>query len=239
MRLPLKLIATSIIGMLTWTSAWAADVETFVALKTSLGAVTLDQMSHHRTIGTGLPIGNDIDGALDDTGIVDYTAGIGISVGKRWNYWTLEAELIWRYRTDWDLSAPTPSIQTITNVFSNVETTSFSINLLRRGPISQHWSWEIGAGIGLVRNAIKTEYIERATLTEPEFSTTDHAIATDFNYNILAGVVRSLGTAWSMNIRYRFIELGELSAGPFPNRTVRVSSDHSAHEMQLSFERKF
>ncbi|NKB99202.1 MAG: outer membrane beta-barrel protein [Pseudomonadales bacterium] len=232
-------LAVCTLSLLTVASVRADDSEVFVALKTSIGAVSLDQMSHHGTIGTGLPFGAEIDGRLDDTSIDDYTAGLGVSFGKRWNYWTVEGEILWRYRTDWDLSAPTHSIGTVTNVFSDVGTTSFIINVLRRGPISQHWSWELGAGVGMVRNKIEAEYIERATPTVPEFVAKDDSSESDFSYNAFAGVIRSIGGSWSMNIRYRFIELGELEAGPFRNRAVRLSADHSSHEMQLSFERKF
>ena len=215
--------------------AYADDSEWFVAGKVSLGEATMDSISQ-QGIGTGQLIGGRIDGALEDTEIDDYTAGIGAAVGKRIGNWTLEGELIWRYRTDFDVAASTDSIQTITNVFSNVETTSLMFNIYRRGVINQHWSWEVGAGIGLVANDIDAEYLERATATQPQMSFKDNNNETDFVYNVGAGLVRELSGPFSLNIRYRYITLGELEAGPFPNRPGVVDADHASHEIQFALE---
>ena len=212
----------------------------YTAVKASLGDVTIDDISHFGTIGTGLRIGNDLDGRIKDRQTSDYTTGIGVAVGRRLgDHWTLEGELVWRYRTDWDISATTPSIETITNVFSDVSTTTVVINAIRRGAINQHWSWEIGAGVGVVYNDIAASYLERATPSVPEFKVRDNATETGFTFNVLGGVVRDLPGAWSLNIRWRYVELGDLSAGPFATRPARVSAEHSAHEVQFSVERSW
>lgn len=210
--------------------------EWFIAVKTSIGNLIMDDNSHGGSIGTGAPLGGFIDGQIEDSTTDDYTAGAGIALGKRFGHWTLEGEYVYRYRTDWDIAAPTPSIATVVNVFSNVETHTLLLNLIRRGVINRRWSWEVGAGVGLVSSNLETEYLERATPTTGEFGTRDDASETDFSYNVLLGVTRELGRAWTLNLRYRYIDLGELSAGSFPQRAVRVKADVTGHELQLSLE---
>ena len=190
-------------------------------------------------IGTGAVIGGQIDGALEDDEIDDHTAGVGIAIGRRIGYWNIEAEFIYRYRTDWDIVTSTPSIQTITNVFTNVETNSLMLNIARRGSISQYWSWEVGAGIGIVDKELDSEYIERATPTTPEAKFKNSSSDTDFSYAAFIGITRDLGGPWTFNSRLRYIDLGELDAGPFPNRTARVDGKHTALEWQFTLERDF
>jgi len=216
----------------------AGDGEWFGAAKVSLGDVTIDGVGQGGTIGTGQLINGQIDGRLEDTQTDDYTAGIAFAVGRRMGNWQVEAEYTWRYRTDWDVVAATDSIQTITNVFSNVETGSLMLNLARRGVISEHWSWEIGAGAGLVYNSVEATYIERAVPgIRDEMRFKDDSTESSFSYNAFVGVTRALRGPWTLNVRYRYIDLGELKAGPFPQRTARLSADHTSNELQFSLER--
>ena len=214
------------------------DHRWYAAVKASLGDVTLSDIET-RNIGTGQLIGGIIDGQLEDDEIDDYTAGLGVAIGKRMGNWAIEGELVWRYRTDWDIVTSTPSIETITNVFSNVETTSLLVNAIRRGSLSRNWSWEVGAGIGVVTNNVESEYLERATLTNPQLQFKDDSRHTDFSYNILAGVTRGMSGPGTFNIRYRYIDLGDLETGPFPTRPGSASAEQTAHEIQFSLERDF
>jgi len=105
MRKTLILLLTLVPGV-----AIADDGEWFVGLKASLGEDTIDSISAGGTIGTGMMIGNEIDGQIADDEVDDYTAGVGFSAGRRFGNWTVEGEYIYRYRTDWDIAASTPSI---------------------------------------------------------------------------------------------------------------------------------
>ena len=221
-------------------NAHANDNVWFGAIKTSIGDTTIENISHNNTIGTGALIGGQIDGRIEDTTIDDYTAGFGFAVGRRFGNWSFEAEYVYRYRTDWDLVAPTPAIQTITNVFSNVETNTLMFNLIRRGVINKNWSWELGGGVGFVSNDIEADYIEREVPgVTPEMVFKDDTRERNFSYNLLVGVTRTFADKWNFNLRYRYIDLGELEAGPFPNRAARIDGDQTSTELQFSIERDF
>lgn len=208
----------------------------FVGITSSIGEVNIENISAN--IGTGEVIGGERDGQIEDTEIDDYTAGFGFSVGRRIGYWQLAAQYIYRYRTDWDVVAATPAIQTITNVFTNVETHTLLINAARRGPITQHWSWELGAGMGYVHHRMDSQYIERevpGVSGEQVFK--DQRRNGGFSYNFFAGVSREFGRNWTLNIRTSYIDLAELKAGSFPDRPVRLSADQESVELQFSIER--
>ena len=210
----------------------------YIAAKISGGYATTDDITAKGSIGTGLPVNGIIDGNIVENEFTDYVYGVGFSIGRRVDYWAFEAELIWRYRSDWDLTSPTPAIQTITNVFTNIETTTILINAIRRGPINQHWSWEAGAGIGIARNVLESDYIEREVPgVTPELVFKDTSKSVEFTWNVLAGVTRELGGPWTFNARYRYIDFGDLEAGPYPSRNSKVFGTWSSHEVLFSIER--
>ena len=229
-----KALSTLIALLCLAPAAMADTTPWFGSVNLSLGDAHMDHIAN--TIGTGAVIDNQVDGRLEHTLIEDETAGIGISFGRRMGNWRLESELIWRYRTDWDLVASTDSIQAITNIFSNVRTTSLTINVLRRTRFAEKWSWEIGAGAGLVLNQIDADYVERLS---QEFRVSDKNSSTEFTYGVLAGLVRAFEGPWSLGLRYRYIDFGELEVGPFPFRTAEAATDYRSHEFQISLERRF
>tara|TARA_Y100000310_G_scaffold325804_1_gene389855 strand:+ start:47 stop:772 length:726 start_codon:yes stop_codon:yes gene_type:complete len=212
----------------------------FAALIVSAGRASIYDSTDHDTIGTGAVIVNIVDGRLKEDEFDDTVAAVGLKLGRQIGNWDLHLESLWRYRTDWNLTAPTPSIRTVTNVFSNVETTSVLVNVARSRPISRQWSWQFGAGIGVVRNELESQYIEREEPgISPERVFKDDRSGIDFSWNLLAGLTRNFNSPWAFNIQYRFIDLGELTAGPYASRDARVSGKHHSHEVMLSMQRNF
>ena len=225
-------VITLTITINTWADDW------YAAAKILGGYATVEDITDKGSIGTGQPVNGITDGDILEEEFDDYVYSVGFSVGKHVGYWALEAELTWRYRSDWDITAPTPAIQTITNVFTNIETTTLLFNAIRRGPINEHWSWEVGAGIGLAYNTLESEYIEREVPgITPEMVFKDPSKNTELTWNVLAGVTRELGGPWTLNVRYRYIDFGDLEVGPFPMRNSKVFGTWSSHEVQFSLER--
>jgi opacity protein-like surface antigen len=226
------------------THARADTRNWYFGLKAGIGETAITQITSHGSIGTGLIVQGERDGAIRDTRNYDYPVLVSASLGRELASWRLEAEYTWSYRMDWDNRFATPSIQTITNVFANVETHRFLVNLVRRGNMGKRWSWELGAGIGAVANHADATYIERAIEdVAPERQFTDKHLRIDLAYNYIAGVSRALGEAWTMNIRYRYIDLGDLETGPFSGPTGRRESKlyakQSSQEVQVSMEYRF
>jgi opacity protein-like surface antigen len=212
----------------------------YYALRTSLASSRIEDTSHGGTIGTGAPMGGDIDGEIRDPNSDDVTGGLGVAFGRRFGSWAVEADLHWRYRTDWDVSIASPSIQTITNVHTNVETTTAFVNWIRSGAFGNTWHWELGAGVGIVYNRLDGEYVEREVPgIRPEMTFDDDDTATEFGWGLLAGLSRPIGSGWRVSAQYRYGNYGEVEIGPFTGRTGSLSADYTAHELVISFEREF
>ena len=230
----MKALAVALAALTFLLAVPAEGADWQAAIKLNAGFAAMSGVTDRGTLGTGERIGIDIDGELKQRRTEDVTAGAGAGIGRRFGPWLLEAEYIWRYRTDWDATAPTPTIQAITNIFTNVQTSTLMLNAARTGPFGGHWHWEAGLGAGAVWNRMRSDYIERAVSgvrSERRFERSN--TKTGLAWNGFAGLSRAIGQRWRLGLRYRYIDLGELRAGPFETRPARVSADHSAHELQL------
>ena len=219
------------------TPAAADTLRWYVSAKTSIAEHRLTEATHYGSIGDGTTYGGQLDGQLAATHNEDETGGIGFSVGRSFNAWRVEGELMWRYRTDWDLRALTHSIGSVTNLFTNIETTTLMINAIRSQQLNEAWRWEIGTGVGLVRTSSEASFVERGTVTRAEFIDRSHHDQTQFAWGALLGVSRSIGERWRMDLHYRYLDLGDIAVGPFPTRSAQAEAEHTAHELQVSFTR--
>lgn len=224
--------------ILACPAALADDINWIVSGRLTAGYAYMDNSSHGGTLGTGTRIGNFVDGELTDRNVDDATNGIGIALGRQFGNWRVESELTWRYRSDWDLSAPSPAINTVTNLFTNFSTTSLLFSGIYEGRLGQHWTWEAGAGAGVAMKVMDGEFIERGVQTDgTDFVANDTRARLDLAWQALIGVSRRLGDHWTANLRYRYADLGELRIGPYPQRPAHLHADLSLHELVLGFDR--
>ena len=231
----MKAPAAALAVLASVLAAPAPGADWQAAFKLNAGFAAMSGITHRGTLGTAERIGIDIDGRLKKRHTKDVTAGAGAGIGRRFGPWLLEAEYVWRYRTDWDATAPTPTIQAITNIFTNVQTSTLMFNAGRSEPFGTHWLWEAGLGAGAVWNRMRSDYIERAVSgVRPERRFERSDTKTGVAWNLFAGVSRAIGQRWRLGLRYRYIDLGELRAGPFEARPVTLRADHRAHELQLA-----
>ena len=217
----------------------AGEMNWYLAGRTSIGRMVMSNADHGASVGTGVLIRGVMDGAFLETTTKDYSNGIGGAVGLDSGPWRLEGELLWRYRSDWDLTAPTPSDGNVTLFRANYGTTTLFLNAMRRGALGRRWFWESGAGVGLVRKTCQSEFTKRgdARGLPSEILIKDSSTGTEFGWQLLAGVTRQIGEHWSFHIRYRYADFGDLEAGPYGQRSEHVKADLNTHEMPLGFER--
>jgi len=214
------------------STAWLIYLEPFY------GTAIIDRIRGSQ-IGTGQLIDGVIDGQLREGRLDDGVAGLGLRIERRLGAWHAGVDLAWRYRTDWDLTSRTPSIQSITNIFSDVETRSATVLLGR------HWWFgkrrlSIDAGIGLVRNRIETEYLEREVPgVRQQLRFEAKETPRDLAWNLTLSWHRQMGERWLMGARYRYSNLGDFSTGDFGARPAEFSARHRSHDVVVSFGRRF
>ena len=216
----------------------SAHAERYVEPRVSLGVSELFDIEQVG-IGTGAQIGRFLDGGLIEDDTEDITAGIAIAAGWRTGRWSLEAELGWRYRTDWDVAITTPSINSITNVQSNVGTTTLMFNAERRWQLTERWSLNVGLGAGLAHKHIDSDYIERAVPNlrgERKFNTSDDRFDLAVSGN--AGLSRPIGKRWRLSVRYRYIDFGDLEIDGWQQRDARLRAGYTSHEILVGFSRR-
>ena len=202
------------------------------------GTAIIDQIEGSG-LGTGQFMEGVVDGRLREGRIDDGVAGLGLRIEREIKNWHLGLVFSWRYRTDWDLTAPTPSIQSVTNIFSDVETRNLHLQAGR------HWwrgknRWAIGAGAGLVRNRIESELLERAVPgVRPQLRFEAKRTPRDFSWNATLSWHRKLSQRWQIGARYQYSNLGDLATGEFAMRDAQATARHRSHDVVVSIGRNF
>ena len=189
-------------------------------------------------VGTGQIIEGQIDGRLREGRIDDVVAGISAGIERPWGNYVFGVDVSFRYRTDWDLTAPTPSIQSITNIFSDVQATSAMLTVGR--------TWQrgssritIGAGAGPVFSRVESEYLERevpGVRGQLRFEAEAHRV--DFSWAGFAKWSYPLSQHWEIGLGYRYSDLGTLRTNDFDLRPGQFSTKHISHDLVLSFGRR-
>lgn len=213
-------------------AAWSAYIEPFY------GTAIIDQI-RGSGIGTGELISGRIDGSLREGRLDDGVAGLALRLERDIGDWNTGLNLTWRYRTDWDLTAITNSIQSITNIFSDVQTSNATLFVGRHWQRGKH-RFAIDAGVGLVRNRIESEYLERAVPgVRGQLRFEAQTTHTDFAWDATLSWHRALNPRWRLGARYRFSSLGDFATGDFPGRPAQLSARHRSHDVLLSLGRRF
>ena len=90
----------------------------------------------------------------------------------------------------------------------------------------------------MVGKHLDSQYIERevpGVSAEQRFSTDTNE--RDFAYGLFAGLSRKINGPWRLSTRLQYLNLGELTVAPYPNRDARARADLTTIEVQFSVER--
>ena len=189
-------------------------------------------------VGTGQIVEEQIDGRLKQGRIDDIVAGISAGIERSFGKYAIGLDASFRYRTDWDLAAPTPSLQTITNILSDVQATSTILYFGR------NWNYRasqftIGAGAGAVFSLVESEYIERENpgiRPLERFTAVDYSV--DFSWAGFANWSHPISRNWDIGLGYRYSDLGTLRTGDFIERPGEFETKHTSHDIIISLKRR-
>ncbi len=204
------------------------------------GATRIGPTPDRGQIGTGTLINGQLDGAIPDQAAWDSSAGAGLMLGWRRGAYTLSGEFNWHFRSDWDLSVPTPSLQTVTNVFTNIERSSWLGGIERRWPIAERWQLAMGVRAGVGTNRFRTDYKERAvTVGGPAVIIKRSSRTGQFNWGVDLSVSRRVGKRWEYGLQYRYFDAGNMRIRPLPDRSIQFQTRLTEHLLRFTLRYRF
>jgi len=61
----------------------------------------------------------------------------------------------------------------------------------------------------------------------------------NLTWNAALGVIWSFARSWDMELRYRYIDLGEVESGPHIDGTTITASSYTSHDLILGITYRF
>ena len=98
----------------------------------------------------------------------------------------------------------------------------------------------VGVGVGYVNNRNETELLEVVGGSETRID--DTQTTNGFAWSLGAGFTRPFSENWLLDVSYRYMDLGDIEAGPFSggfSNTTLESSKYVSHEFRIGFRREF
>jgi opacity protein-like surface antigen len=177
---------------------------------------------------TGFTGSQSIENDTDEVG------GVGIIAGFRWADIPLRTEVEASYRFRFDLDARDNGPPAVTYE-SNVETINVLFNALLEWRNDSDFTPFIGGTIGWARNSSDTTRID----VPSQARTSEKTDSDNLAWGGMAGVDWHFAESWSVELAYRYIDLGEVDGGSFAAGDGIEADHYASHEALLSFSYRF
>lgn len=234
------LLPTLLLSLCSVASAHAACGQWQVGPALSVGGTRIGKTPDRGQIGTGVLIDGRRDGALPQEPVWDSSAAAGVELSCQQGHWRLGASFNWHFRNDWDLSVPTPSIATVTNVFTNIERAVYLLNASYVVPLGRAWQLELKAGAGVAASKLRTDYKERLVPgARPAFIRKSSDSERGFAWAMGMGLARQLNPHWQMAVHYQFLDTGAVHIRPVADRGTRFRTNINDHQLRFSLRYSF
>ncbi len=166
----------------------------------------------------------------------DEVAGLGGTIGYKWNNLPLhsEIEVTHRFHFDFDTRDDGPA-DADTGYEANVDTIAVLFNLLYDFRLDGRFTPYIGGTLGWAHNSADTErrVINTGALTTRETATDNLA------WGGMAGIVWDFDAHWGADFAYRYINLGEVDTGVFAGGDSVTAEDYISHDLLVSLLYRF
>jgi opacity protein-like surface antigen len=203
----------------------------YLGLKMGASLMSAEDMTNTSN-GTNLAPTNKKD---EDDAVFAVGAAVGYNWKPRFNA-PIRTDLEYMYRTELNYS-PNPN-------FVNAGTPSRSDNDLNSHTVMANLYWDIGTwsnltpfiggGVGMAINQTDTKGTIIATGVSKDYSNTD----VEFAWTVGAGLNYAINKNWSMELSYRYIDLGEAVFGSKTDGEI-TAKDLSSHEILAGLRYQF
>lgn len=164
----------------------------------------------------------------------DIVAAFGIALGYEWSKLSglpLRSELEYHYRVRMDFDARDTGTAGTPGYENDLASHVVLFNLYYDWVLSPRWTVYGGAGIGMAQNSSS---VDRVNLTTgAKTSRTDSK--TGLAWNVGLGALWRIRprSNWTLDLRYRYIDLGEVSSGPHVGGEKIAADKYVSHDLVI------
>jgi opacity protein-like surface antigen len=198
--------------------------------------------SHTGDYLTGLMIGsvadvNDVSatgGSLEIRNDEDTVAAIGVALGYNWakKGFPIRSEIEYHYRIRFDFDN---RITGDAGYENQLATHAVLVNAYYDWQINRKWAVFAGGGLGWAQNVSEVGRVPLAGGAKEE--QTDRS--NNFAWNLAMGAIWSFSKNWDAEFRYRYIDLGEVEAGPYSNGNKITADSYTSHDVIIGITYRF
>ena len=174
-------------------------------------------------------------GTLQERNTDDTTAAPGFVVGYNWakKGIPIRSEIEYHYRVRFDFDTRVIGTAGYGNQLS---THALLANAYYDYQLSDTLALFSGGGVGWAQNVsdvTRTSLVGAATGTDRTDETDN------FAWNLALGAIWSFAENWDLELKYRYISLGEVSSGPHIDGTIIKADTYTAHDVIIGFMYRF
>jgi opacity protein-like surface antigen len=180
-------------------------------------------------------------GPLTDDDYGDSVAGGGLSLGYDFSYRygapiRVEGEFVHIVRLDAD-TRPIFADGTLpgAGIENNISIRTLMINAFYDWDLGTWYTPHFGFGVGYARNNSEAGLNDFGSGLRQTVDTDTDNLA----WSLMAGVQFDIGPNWFADVGYRFLDAGELEAGPFANGVKLEADDVRRHDLMIGFGYRF
>lgn len=175
-----------------------------------------------------------VDDVVATTGIVelrndsDAVGALGVVVGYNWakKGLPIRSEIEYHYRARFDFDS---RVQNSAGYEDQLSTHALIVNVYYDHQMSDRWAVFAGGGIGWAQNVSDVARVPLIGGAKTELVTRTN----NLTWNAALGVIWSFARSWDMELRYRYIDLGEVESGPHIDGTTITASSYTSHDLIL------
>ena len=173
-------------------------------------------------------------GVLTVRSDTDFVAGPGLAIGYNWQEfgWPVRTELEYHHRFRMDFGTRDLGGVGIPSYENNVSTNALLFNIYYDYALSPRWTVYGGGGIGIARNTSDVKRVQIA-LGTPAVERTDSKTSVSWNFGF--GALWRWKENWTIDARYRFIDLGEIESGPHSAGETITAESYISHDLVIGF----
>jgi outer membrane immunogenic protein len=175
-------------------------------------------------------------GTLSSTHDSDQVGGLALAIGYDWSKKGLpfrsEIEYTYRFRFDFDARV---NGGTDSDFENDLSSHALMVNVFYDFETGSKWIPFVGAGIGWVRHVSATE---QTKLLGGAKENRDDEID-NFAWSLNLGLHYKMGRDWAFEASYRYINMGEVSSGPFSDGAIFEADSYEPHDIMLGIVYRF